>query len=122
MKVLFDSNGFITNFAIVGDLVDGIEAQDPVDEEHFFDNFSSYRVIDGVVVFDETKDVEVKTEASMQEYRALREKECFPIINRGKLWYDTLTEEQTYELNIWYHEWLDVTQTQTIPTRPTWLK
>ena len=122
MKVLLNDNGFITNFAIVGDLIDGLEVQDPTNEEHFFDHFSSYRVVDGVVVFDETKDIEVKTEESMQEYRIRREKECFPIINRGKLWYDTLTDEQTSELNKWYHEWLDGTPTQTIPTRPTWLK
>ena len=122
MKVLLNDNGFITNFAIVGDLIDGIDVQDPANEEHFFEHFSSYRVIDGVVVFDETKDVEVKTEELMQEYRMRREKECFPVINRGKLWYDTLTEEQTSELNVWYHEWLDGTPTQTIPTRPIWPK
>lgn len=53
--------------------------------------------------------------------RVRRETECFSIINRGKLWYDKLTEEQIKELDKWYHEWLDVTKTQTIPEKPTWL-
>ena len=53
--------------------------------------------------------------------RHRRETECFTIINRGKLWYDKLTEEQHEELNIWYHEWLDVTETKIIPERPLWL-
>lgn len=121
MKVLFNDNGFITNFAIVGDLVGGIDVQDPSNIEHFFDNFTSYKVVDGMAIFDETKDTEVKIEEAMQEYRTRREKECFPIINRGKLWYDTLTNEQTEELNTWYHGWLDGTPTQTIPTKPVWL-
>ena len=53
--------------------------------------------------------------------RHIRENECFSIINRGKLWYDKLTEEQHEELDIWYHEWLDVTETKIIPEKPIWL-
>ena len=50
-----------------------------------------------------------------------REKECFPIINRGKLWYDSLTYEQISELNDWYFAWLDITETKRIPNKPQWL-
>lgn len=53
--------------------------------------------------------------------RKLREEECFPIINRGKLWYDCLTYEQLSELRKWYWEWLNVTETKAIPIRPSWL-
>ena len=56
------------------------------------------------------------------EVRAKKEEECFSVINRGKLWYDTLTEEQVIELNDWYRKWLDVTETKVIPNKPTWLK
>ena len=60
------------------------------------------------------------------------EQECFSIINRGVLWYNTLTTEQQQELNTWYQAWLDVPQVYLetkptdietiIPTKPNWLK
>lgn len=53
--------------------------------------------------------------------RGLREKECFPVINRGKLWYNLLTNEQIAELNDWYIKWLNVTDTLEIPSKPEWL-
>lgn len=53
--------------------------------------------------------------------RAYRSDACFSVINRGKLWYDTLTEEQLEELRAWYEAWLDVTETKIIPEEPTWL-
>lgn len=54
-------------------------------------------------------------------YRTLREKICYPIVNRGKVWYDRLTLSQTGELNDWYEAWLDVTETLTIPKTPSWI-
>lgn len=54
-------------------------------------------------------------------YRELREKCCFPVVNRGKLWYDRLTPSQISELNYWYESWLDVTETQVMPSAPSWL-
>lgn len=56
------------------------------------------------------------------DLRLQRENECFPIINRGQLWYDTLTEKQQLELKKWYQLWLDVTQTEKVPEKPSWLK
>lgn len=53
--------------------------------------------------------------------RRKREKQCFSIINRGKIWYDTLSEEQIKELSIWYKAWLDVTVTLVEPIAPSWL-
>ena len=64
-----------------------------------------------------------------------REGVCFTVINRGKLWYDNLTEQQLQELDEWYHAWLDITDTyqkeldkngsvdkeQIIPEKPEWL-
>lgn len=58
----------------------------------------------------------------LQILRIKREDECFPIINRGNLWYATLTEEQVAELDNWYMAWLDVTETKVIPKKPKWLK
>ena len=53
--------------------------------------------------------------------RAQRVKECYPVINRGKLWYDNLTEEQAMELEAWYQAWLVVTETKVVPPKPSWL-
>ena len=67
--------------------------------------------------------------------RTRREEECFPIINRGVLWYNLLTDEQRLELGKWYKEWLDITDTYRntykrnsefdietiIPSKPSWL-
>lgn len=58
----------------------------------------------------------------LNNLRMLREYECFSIINRGKPWYDRLTEEQRAELDAWYGKWLDITETKIIPERPSWLK
>jgi hypothetical protein len=50
--------------------------------------------------------------------RKLRVSECFPIINRGALWYNSLTETQKEELEIWYNAWLNVTISNVIPQKP----
>lgn len=63
----------------------------------------------------------VKERARQERLRRLREIECFSVINRGKAWYDLLTIEQEAELKDWYHAWLKVTETNTIPKRPSWL-
>lgn len=63
-----------------------------------------------------------KNKQELTMLRNLRNDECFSIINRGKLWYDTLTEQQIVELNAWYKAWLDVTKTKEIPVKPSWLK
>lgn len=54
-------------------------------------------------------------------YRWAREVYCFPVVNRGKLWYDHLTLAQVSELNEWYEKWLDVTHTFAIPEEPSWI-
>lgn len=56
------------------------------------------------------------------DLRRRREDECFSYINRGSLWYDTLTEEQRTEFQAWYTAWLNVTETLTVPSKPVWLK
>lgn len=54
-------------------------------------------------------------------YRELRNKICFPIINRGRLWYDNLNNEQEGQLKEWYECWLKVTDTYVIPNCPKWI-
>ena len=65
--------------------------------------------------------VVVDNKNELTALRKLRAKECFSVINRGKLWYDSLTDEQYSELKNWYFDWLNVTETKNIPCRPAWL-
>lgn len=55
-------------------------------------------------------------------FNNIREAVCFRIINRGGLWYDTLTQEEKTDLIDWYHEWLDAWETKRIPEMPAWIK
>ncbi|MBO5395025.1 MAG: hypothetical protein J6A28_03910 [Clostridia bacterium] len=50
-----------------------------------------------------------------------RSEQCFPIINRGKLWYDSLSSAQLQELTSWYQAWLDAPATKIMPSKPKWL-
>lgn len=59
---------------------------------------------------------------TIEEIRALRLKKCFSVINRGQLWYNTLSEAQVLELQTWYQAWLDATDTLVIPEKPSWLE
>ena len=73
--------------------------------------------------YDLTPEQEEKIEEmEIIRLRNLREQECFPIINRGQLWYKNLTEEQINELEQWYKDYLDITITKIIPQKPEWLK
>jgi len=121
MKVILNEDGYIASFAEVGDLVGGIEAADPEDIGHFSDHLNSYRVRDGVIVFDDEREKALQTAAAIADYRSLREVECFSVINRGPLWYDRLTKVQREELREWYQAWLDGTQSLAVPDKPSWL-
>ena len=71
-------------------------------------------------------------EQILNNLRNRREVECFTYINRGVLWYNTLTTEQQQQLNTWYQAWLNVPQIYLetkpanietiIPQKPSWLK
>lgn len=121
MQIKVNEQGYISEYAVVGSLVGGTEIPDPSDIAHFERHFASYRIRDGTLLFDKEHYNELMSEATKDEYRRQREKECFLVINRGKLWYDTLSEEQQLELETWYRAWLDGTETNTVPDKPAWL-
>lgn len=121
MKVLLSDQGYVVSYALEGDLLDAVETEEPDDLSHFEKHFTAYQVRDGIMVFDDAQAAAEQAEAAKGAYRKRREVECFPVINRGQLWYDTLSEEQLSELKTWYQAWLDGTNTQTIPEKPEWL-
>lgn len=54
-------------------------------------------------------------------YRKIRAKYCFPIINRGRLWYERLSYSQESQLREWYDDWLRITDTYKVPDCPEWI-
>jgi len=74
-------------------------------------------VEDDVFVFIPYTDEEL-----IENLRSRREDECFTFINRGILWYETLTANQKEEMKQWYNAWLDVTETKIVPLKPNWLR
>ena len=122
MKIKIDEQGYITEFAIVGELVgDSIEVKTP-DDLDFMLKYESYRYDSGTLIYDAYKHSVIEHEIYLTELRETRQRECFSIINRGVLWYSTLAEDQVEELAQWYQDWLDVTDTLVIPTTPEWIK
>lgn len=88
-------------------------------EEEFNKVFGvSKKFINGVL-----SDIPYEERKARNAYRLRKKRErvCFPVINRGKLWYDALSETQIQELNQWYAAWLNVTETLFEPALPTWL-
>jgi hypothetical protein len=114
-------NGYVSSYALIGSLVEGIEVPEPEDIEHFETHFTAYRLRDGTLQFDEGQNTENERKALCDELRQRRETECFSYINRGQLWYDRLTDAQKTELGAWYAAWLKVTDTLTAPAKPSWL-
>ena len=68
------------------------------------------------------KKPEPTLEEVLENLRLQRNEECFSVINRGQLWYETLTVLQKEELRTWYQAWLNVTETRIIPIKPLWLR
>lgn len=122
MKVLLNEAGYVESYALEGELLEAVECDPPEDITVFETHFAAFRIRDGTLVMDKEQFDSMHEAETLNGYRQQREKDCFPIINRGELWYDRLTDLQREELQLWYQAWLDVTKTQTIPVKPEWLK
>ena len=53
--------------------------------------------------------------------RVRRKQECFSVVNRGAMWYNTLSQSQKEELQAWYQAWLDAPASGVVPEKPQWL-
>ena len=105
---------------MVGD--NGGEEIDPPDDfDSFLGGFMHFRLSDGKLVRDAEKEAADSLALEQAFLRERREKECFSVVNRGWIWYSSLTLAQWRELRSWYLAWLNVTDTKVIPERPTWL-
>ena len=122
MQIKLNEKGFITDFAIVGTIEGGIEVNEPKDINHFMEHFTAYKVKNNAPDFDSEEDNKIETENTKQALRQRRQTECFSYVNRGQLWYATLSVKQIAELTLWYKAWLNVTETMSVPERPAWLE
>lgn len=133
MKIYYNNDGWVChrvpyNFS---DEVGFIEVSEEENEKTLSTrrNFA-WKVVDGELV--NVRIANNTDEENLEKLRDMREWECFPIINRGVLWYNLLTTEQQQQLNTWYQAWLNVPQVYLetkptdietiIPIKPSWLK
>ena len=121
MKVNLDENGYVREWALVGDN-GGIDVPEPEDLQGFMSCFEGYRLVDGKLLKDTAKDEEAQLEHKKAQLRQRRKIECYAYINRGQLWYGLLSVKQLAELAAWYNAWRNVTETLIVPERPTWLE
>lgn len=122
LSVILDNDGYVIQFCTggyLGDETAHFEIEEIPDD--FYTNYHAYKVEDNALVLDTNKLVDVAAEHEIDELRERREVECFPFINRGELWYKRLTEKELGELNVWYQNWLDITETKVVPEKPSWL-
>lgn len=122
MKVLLDEKGYVSSFAIEGELVGSLDFPEPEDMALFLEHFDAYKVQSDRLFFDESQLATLTEESEKDTLRQRRRTECFPFVNRGQLWYATLTVKQIAELTVWYTAWLKVTETKVVPEKPTWLE
>ena len=122
MRVILNEQGYVQEYAIIGEFgTPSIVVDEPENIEDFENNYRSYCILNGKLVSDSDKQLDIENERMLHGLRAQRKSECFPYVNRGYLWYSRLTDEQKKELDSWYQAWLDVTETQIIPDCPEWL-
>jgi hypothetical protein len=95
------------------------ETQYEIETDVEFDKLSKCEFVDGELIYNS----EYEIEDVKRKLRIKRERECFPYINRGQLWYTQTvnTSEKMTELTDWYQAWLDVTDTLEAPVKPSWL-
>lgn len=122
MQIVLNEWGFVENYALIGNISSSIDVVEPDDINDFESNYGSYYLAeDGKLVKNNVRQIELENKQLLKELRYQREKQCFPIVNRGELWYGQLGAEQKEELNVWYQNWLDVTETKVVPVTPSWL-
>lgn len=109
---------------------DSVEELEKAFPNVYMQNTSKIKDIKGNVIgreylyVDYTEDQLTEIENSRMRVKIAKGRaECFDIINRGKLWYDSLTAIQLTELNVWYQEWLDIPDKPLdyIPVKPSWI-
>ena len=120
MKIQIDENGYVKNYVIVGE---SSACDIEVDEPEGFspDNFKAWKYDGDKLVYDGERAKALEIERNKDEIRFERQRVCFPVVNRGQFWYDTLTQNEKDEIREWYQKWLDAPETGVVPEKLSWL-
>lgn len=110
MKIRTNEEGYVTDYALVGDISDSVEVPDFTDEEldTFTENYGAYKLIDGALVLDEAKLAADKAEA---EARALSkqyipsEQQSVAAIGQMMLKQLTLDDDERIQVSGLYEAW-----------------
>lgn len=126
MRIYYNENGFVCDVFPYYKKTDTSRFLEVNKEEYASvfitkSNFA-WKVLNGKLVNIDVRSESEILAAKLTELRNCRKEKCFSVINRGKIWYDTLSDTQLQELKVWYLAWLNVTTTLVEPTMPTWLK
>lgn len=123
MQVILNEQGYVEAYALVGEFgTPSVTVNEPENIDDFENDYRSYYISkDNILVKSDDKQKEITYQRELTNLRTKREKECFPYVNRGYLWYNKLTNAQKSELDSWYQAWLDVTDTKVVPANPEWL-
>lgn len=124
IEVVLTNEGYVSLFNLDVDqtyMQNSILVEDDVDREHFITNSIFYKIDNNHLVFDENKKAEADHKFRINTIRMRRQSECFSVVDRSQLWYNSLTNEQKAELQEWYEAWLVAPDTLVIPTKPDWL-
>lgn len=108
-------------YRVIGEHENGGRETELIEDEPDTPEAEAYDEYEDIQVYIPYTEEELKVR-EIAKLRRRREIECFPIINRGQLWYETLTEKQKTELKEWYMAWLNITETLVVPQKPEWLK
>lgn len=123
MQVILNEQGYVEAYALIGEFASpSVTVPTPENIDDFEMNHRSYYLSnDNILVKSVDKQQDINEQRILTDLRFQRTKICFPYINRGSLWYETLSAEQKAELSEWYRAWLDVTNTKVVPEMPAWL-
>ncbi len=111
MKIRTNEQGYVTDYALVGDISDSIEVPDLTEDElnTFIENYGAYKLIDNALVLDEDKLAADKAEA---EARALSkqyipsERRCMAVVSRMMLKQLTIDDdEERIQISGLYEAW-----------------
>lgn len=114
--ITLDENNRVSSYSQFPMEIEG-EIQYEIETDIEYEKICKCDYVDSILVYNSTYEIEDE----IIRLRNMRTRVCFPIINRGSLWYQTLNDSQLEELSIWYQKWLDVTETLEIPEKPKWL-
>ncbi|MCD8313124.1 MAG: hypothetical protein LUC24_03100 [Bacteroidales bacterium] len=119
MKYFYSSDNYFTDTERAGEAYDAVYTDEEFEKLYAAAGLFGYvglksgEKVPCVIPYDE--------ETCRAVARRERESICFPVVNRGELWYKRLTVEQIQDLDEWYQAWLDITKTLVVPAKPDWL-